>query len=61
MSLYTLKRVLEASVRRQGEKPLTNQYLLNIVSMAMRTEEAQAAMTEQALNDMMGDDKKWGS
>lgn len=34
----TLISILEESVRRNGEKPLTNRWLLNILKMADRAE-----------------------
>ncbi len=33
MELDTLMEVLEASIKKNGEKPLTNLYLLNILKM----------------------------
>jgi len=39
MSLYHLKEVLKRSVEKNGEKPLTNAWLLNIIKMAERDEE----------------------
>lgn len=59
--LQALSRVLRASVERKGEVPLTNAHLLNIVNMAMRYKDRQEAELEKALNDAMGEDKKWGS
>lgn len=38
-SLHDLALVLEASVRKRGEVPLTNAHLLNIVKMTMRMQE----------------------
>lgn len=59
--LYWLKRVLEVSVKRNGEKPLTNEYLLNIVKLAIKAEEAHEARVEASLNDMLGEEARWGS
>lgn len=61
MSLDTMRRVLEASVARNGEKPLTNAYLLNIVKMTQRVEAREAELLEAALNEVLEDDRKWGS
>lgn len=36
MELQTLIKILEESVVRNGEKPLTNKWLLNILRMAER-------------------------
>lgn len=36
MELETLIEVLEESVKKNGEKPLTNKYLLNILKMVER-------------------------
>lgn len=36
MELETLIEILEESVKRNGEKPLTNKWLLNILKMAQR-------------------------
>lgn len=33
MEIETLIEVLEASIKKNGEKPLTNLYLLNILKM----------------------------
>lgn len=38
-SLEFLQKVLESSVKKNGEIPLTNRHLLNIVKMAIRWEE----------------------
>lgn len=38
MMYDTLISILEESVRRHGEKPLTNRWLLNILKMADRAE-----------------------
>ena len=38
MMYDTLISILEESVRRNGEKPLTNRWLLNIIKMADRAE-----------------------
>jgi hypothetical protein len=60
-ALYWLKRTLEVSVKRQGEKPLTNAYLLNIVNLAIKAEEQHTHAVEDSLNDTLAEDKKWGS
>lgn len=60
-SLVWLGRVLEASVRRKGEVPITNAHLLNIVNMALRAEANHAEQTEKRLAEVIGEDKKWGS
>lgn len=39
MELETLIEVLELSVKKNGEKPLTNKWLLNICKAAQRQEE----------------------
>lgn len=59
--LHTLQRVLEASVRRNGEKPLTNEYLLNIVKMARRVEAKEAENLQASLDAVLEEDRKWGS
>lgn len=59
--LKWLARVLEASVAKRGEVPLTNAHLLNIVRMAQRCEGRSAEQLEVSLNEMMAEDKKWGS
>ena len=59
--LNFLVRVLEASVKRKGEVPLTNAHLLNIVRMAIRTEERQQMALDEMLNEVLSDDAKWGS
>lgn len=41
-NLTFLQKVLEASVEKNGEIPLTNRHLLNIVKMAIRWEEEQS-------------------
>ena len=42
MELMTLINILEESVVRNGEKPLTNKWLLNICKMVQRVEEEKA-------------------
>lgn len=42
-----LIRILEESIKRNGEKPLTNKWLLNILYMARQREE-EIAMLEDA-------------
>jgi len=60
-TLHTLQRVLAVSVKRQGEKPLTNAYLLNIIRMANQVEEREAVALREALNEVLEADRKWGS
>lgn len=60
-SLLWLKRILAASVERNGEKPLTNAHLLNIVNMAIRAECAAVERAEKRLAEVIGEDKMWGS
>ena len=58
--LHALGRILEASVKRKGEVPLTNAHLLNIVKLAVGVENARDEAIERSLNEMMGEDLKWG-
>lgn len=58
--LHWLKLVLEASVKNRGEIPLTNAHLLNIVNLAIRAEDAREARIESKLNEILGEDAKWG-
>ena len=59
--LVWLTRVLQASVKHNGEVTLTNANLLNIVKMAIRAEEAHAADVQRLIDESMEDDRKWGS
>ena len=59
--LEWLAKVLEASVKRNGEKPLTNAHLLNIIRMAQRVENAHQERVEKMLSDVLEADKQWGS
>ena len=59
--LEWLARVLEASVKRNGEKGLTNAYLLNIIRMAQRVENAHQERVEKMLSDVLEADRQWGS
>jgi hypothetical protein len=63
LNLQVLQLVLEASVAKQGEKPLTNAYLLNIVKMARllqtKAEDAHESQMTEIYNDVM-EDRKWG-
>ena len=65
MSMGALAAVLEASVKRNGEKPLTNAHLLSIVKMAQRLENVRAERREQWLsniyNETIGEDRKWSA
>ena len=60
-SIESVIAVLEASVKKRGEVPLTNAYLLNILKMAQRWEEERLVRAEAEINEMMAEDKKWGS
>lgn len=60
-ALHDLALVLEASVRKRGEVPLTNAHLLNIVKMTMRMQEKREALIEERLNEVLAEDKIWGS
>ena len=53
--------ILTRSVERNGEKPLTNKYLLNIVKMTLRYKENQEMATEESLNRFYDQDCQWGS
>ena len=59
-----LEAVLEASVARRGEVPLTNAHLLNIVRMTNRVhtqrEDRRHQTMESALNQVLMDDAIWG-
>lgn len=59
--MNALIAVLEASVKKRGEVPLTNAHLLNILKMAQRWEEQREAKAEEMMNEMMAEEKKWGS
>jgi len=63
--LHALHIVLEASVAKRGEVPLTNAHLLNIVKMARRlqrkSEEAHQTELVEIYNEVLGEEKKWGS
>lgn len=48
MNLHDLKRYLQASIRKNGDKPLTLQHLVNIIGIMEKEEEAQ----EKALDDV---------
>ena len=60
-SLEVLKAVLEASVKRSGPKPLTTDYLLNLVKLAIKAETEKQARVEAWINETLGEDAKWGS
>jgi hypothetical protein len=53
--------VLSESVKRNGEKPLTNAYLLNIVRMAVRLKDKADERLDQMLAESFAEDKKWGN
>lgn len=59
--LQILQKVLEASVERRGEIPLTNAHLLNIVKMTRRVknqrEEAHEKMLDEIYNQVMSETK----
>ena len=59
--LEWLAKVLEASVKRNGEKSLTNAHLLNLIRMAQRVENAHQERVEKVLSDVLAADKQWGS
>ncbi len=61
MTMDALIAVLEASVKRKGEVPLTNAHLLSILKMATRLEAARGEALRRSLDDSMADDRKWGS
>ena len=44
--------ILEASVKKNGEKPLTTLHLLNILKMAERIEDSEEGLTDYA--DLQG-------
>jgi hypothetical protein len=56
-----LERVLEASVERKGEVPLTNAHLLNCIKLAKRIESKHEQRTEAMLNEVLAEDRKWGA
>jgi hypothetical protein len=56
-----LVHILTRSVERNGEKPLTNKYLLNIVKMTLRYMEHNEMANEAALNQFWDEDNQWGS
>ena len=53
--------ILTRSVERNGEKPLTNKYLLNIVKMAAKYQEHQEMATEESMNRFFEEHNRWGS
>ena len=59
--LHNLARVLEASVQRRGEVPMTNAHLLNIVRMTIRMMAKEEELAEARLNEVLAEDKIWGS
>ena len=61
MSIEALIAVLEASVRKRGEIALTNSHLLNILKMSQRWEDKRRAQIDMELNEILAEDKKWGS
>lgn len=60
-SLELLQEILTASVKRSPEKPLTNSHLLNIVNMAIRVEDMREERINAMLDDMLGENRKWGN
>ena len=60
-ALHDLSLVLEASVRKRGEVPLTNAHLLNIVKMTIRMQSKREELIEEHLNEVLAEDKIWGS
>jgi len=61
LSLKWLARVLDASVARKPETPLTNSHLLNIVKLAIRAEANHSAKVDEQLNEVLAEDKIWGN
>ena len=55
-----LKSVLKRSVERNGEQPLSNQWLLNICEMADRYVEHHDSATEASLREFMDKEHQWG-
>ena len=53
--------ILTRSVERNGEKPLTNLYLLNIVKMTLRYKEHQEMAQEESLHRFWDEHHAWGS
>ncbi len=53
--------ILTRSVERNGEKPLTNKYLLNIVRMTIRYKAHQEMATEESVNRFFDQDNQWGN
>lgn len=60
-----LEKILEISVKRNGEKPLTTSYLLNLIRLAQKRKEfrenTQEKTIQQAYEEAVGEDLKWGS
>lgn len=60
-----LERILEISIKRNGEKPLTTSYLLNLIRLAQKRKEFRENVHEktiqQAYEEAVGEDLKWGS
>jgi len=46
-----IKIILEKSVKKHGEKPLTNKYLLNIINMAEKQKERNDYYFDMIGND----------
>lgn len=59
--LEWMVKVLEASVKRNGEKSLTNAHLLNIIRTTQRVKNAHQERVEKMLSDVLEADKQWGS
>lgn len=58
MELMTLINILEESVVRNGEKPLTNKWLLSICKMVQRVEEEKAKEIAREIA-IIADDSNW--
>jgi len=54
------RRILEQSVEKNGEVPLTNKYLLNIVKMADRQAAKDGEISEAQYYKLMEAEYKWG-
>lgn len=55
------KYILKRSVERNGEKPLTNRWLLNICNMADRYVEHQSMAEEASMAQFWDEHHQWGS
>jgi hypothetical protein len=48
-------QILEASLKKHGDKPITVSHLKNIIKMAKRSQERQEQEIEQNFNEVHGD------